>query len=90
MIDGKLLERQIVAIDAHVNLLIGTSLAAEIIAEKPKKLETLTAETILQDLEARILRCVASSSRRIDDQRNLSSILTHRNGFDVIDIVRFR
>ena len=89
MLDGKLLERQVVAIDAHVDLIVRACLRTEIVAEKSEHFKTICLKRILQDLEARILRCVVSSSSRIDDQRHLTAIFAHRNGIDVVDVVRY-
>jgi len=68
MPNGELFERQHVFVDTRVDLSVRSSLIAEIIAEKSKYLEILTTKRILQDLEARILRRVASYCGRIDDQ----------------------
>lgn len=85
----ELLERQTVALDAHIDLRVRASLIAEIVAEKSEHFKTIRLKRFLQDLEARILRCVASNGRRIDDQPYLSAILAHRNRLDVFDVVRY-
>jgi hypothetical protein len=88
--NGELFECQHVLVDAPIDLSLRTSLTAEIVAEKSEHFKTLTAERILQDLEARILRCKASYRCRIDDQQYLAAVLAHRYGVDVVEVVRLR
>ena len=83
----KLFERQHVTVDARIDLSARTSLIAEIIAEKSQHFKIWTTQLLLQDLEARILRRIASSCGGIDDKQYFAAIFAHRYGVDVIYIV---